>query len=171
MFKHIGTEAFAMTVTLWTQYYRESKVWKTHALPIPYHTPYPNPSAALHVVLHDPRGTIMVLRQGTFSVQHQNDSYQPCVYRTNLKNYSPFPILLFYSPSKQSHSCFPFPFLPTPSLSSPVISSSKMSLKSVLLSTVLAPVQTFISSSRENYNCLLTGVPISGYCPTSHLKP
>lgn len=108
----------------------------------------------------------MVLCQRTFSVQRQ-----PCIYRTDLKNYSPFPILLFYSSSKQSYSCFPFPFFPTPSLSSPVISSSKMSLKSVLPSTVLTPVQTFISSSQENYNCLLTGVPISGYCPTSHPKP
>lgn len=108
----------------------------------------------------------MVLCQGTFSVQRQ-----PCVYRTDLKNYSPFPILLFYSSSKQSYSCFPFPFFPMPSLSSPVISSWKMSLKSVLPSTVLTPVQTFISSSQENYNCLLTGVPISGYCPTSHPKP
>lgn len=150
---------------------KESKVWKTHALPIPYHTPYPNHGATLHVVLHDPRGTIMALQQGTFSVQHQNDSYQPCVYRTNLKNYSPFPIPLFYSPSKQSHSCFPFPFFPMPSLSSPVISSLKMSLRSVLPSTVLTPVQTFISSSQENYGCLQTGVPISGYCPTSHPKP
>lgn len=89
-----------------------------------------------------------------------------------LKNQSPLSnsaiILLFKQAILQ---LFPFPLVPMHNLSSPVISCLKMSLKFALPSTILNPVQAFTSSSLENYNSLLTGMPISGYCSTNQPKP